>query len=90
MATRRPDTATNQRAEAAASSPGGLTVRLALTYTVIVDVPDDGRSPARIRDRFHDAETARIGEWQETRTGQQYVLREIVKLEVVPLWEVPQ
>jgi hypothetical protein len=62
-------------------------MRLAVTSVVILDVPDEGRSLAAIRNRLHDAETARIGEPQETRTGQRYILRAVDKLEVVALWE---
>jgi hypothetical protein len=57
-------------------------VRIAVTSTVIFDVPDEGRSVGEIRDRLYDAHQVAIGEPMQTLTGQHYVLRRIERLEV--------
>jgi hypothetical protein len=57
-------------------------VRIAVTSTVIFDVPDDGRSVGEIRDRLYDAHLVARGHPMQTVTGQAYVLRQIERLVV--------
>lgn len=63
-------------------------MRVAVTSTVIFDVPSD-RSVAEIQRRFLEAHEAVIGQPLETLTGQVYVLRRVERLEVVRLRDEP-
>jgi hypothetical protein len=64
-------------------------MRIAVTSTVIFDVPDDHRTVREIRDRFYDAHHDVIGRPMETANGQYYVLRSIESLEVVACRPTP-
>lgn len=57
-------------------------MRVAVTSTVVFDVPDEGRTLGEIRDRFYEAHQAIVGEPMETLTGQRWILRAIERLEI--------
>jgi hypothetical protein len=56
-------------------------MRIAVTSTVVFDVPD-GRSVGEIRNRLYEAHAVAIGKPMQTLTGQEYVLQVIERLDV--------
>jgi hypothetical protein len=56
-------------------------MRIAVTSTVVFDVPDEDDLEA-LRQRFYDAHVFAIGKPMQTVTGQPWIMRAIERLEI--------